>query len=62
MIGVKWVCRTKLNGGGSINKHKARLVVKDYAQILGVDYLNTLSSVAHLDTIRFLLAVAAQMN
>ena len=27
-IGVKWVYRTKLNSDGSINKHKARLVVK----------------------------------
>jgi hypothetical protein len=28
VIGVKWVYRTKLNVDGSINKHKARLVVK----------------------------------
>jgi len=30
-IGVKLVFRTKLNVDGSINKHKARLVVKGYA-------------------------------
>jgi len=30
-IGVKWVYRTKFNADGSINKHKARLVVKGYA-------------------------------
>jgi uncharacterized protein YpiB (UPF0302 family) len=29
-IGVKWVYRTKQNVDGSINKYKARLVVKDY--------------------------------
>ena len=31
VIGVKWVFRTKLKADGSINKHKARLVVKGYA-------------------------------
>ena len=30
-IGVKWVYRTKLNADGTINKHKAGLVVKGYA-------------------------------
>jgi len=27
-IGVKWVYKTKLNGKGEIEKHKARLVAK----------------------------------
>jgi len=34
--------KTKLNADGSINKHKARLVVKGYAQVFGFDYLDTL--------------------
>ena len=37
-IGVKWVYRTKLNFDGSVNKHKARLVFKGYAQMFGVDF------------------------
>ncbi|OMO54668.1 Zinc finger, CCHC-type [Corchorus capsularis] len=59
-IGVRWVYRTELNSDGSVNKLKARLVVKGYAQKEGVDFSETFASVARHDTIRLLLALAAQ--
>ena len=62
VIGVKWVFRTKLNAYGTINKHKARLVVKGYAQVFGVDFSETFAPVARLDTIRLVLALAAQKS
>ncbi|KAL4281033.1 hypothetical protein GQ457_03G022420 [Hibiscus cannabinus] len=61
-IGVKWVYRAKFNPDGTIFKHKARLVVKGYAQIGGVDYGDTFAPVARLDTIRLLIAIAGQLG
>ena len=61
-IGVKWVYRTKLNSDGSVNKHKARLVVKGYAQMFGVDFWETFAPIACLDTIKLLLSLIAQIK
>ena len=60
VIGVKWVFKTKLNAEGSINKHNAMLVVKGYAQVYGVDFSDTFTLIACLDTIRLILEITAQ--
>jgi len=56
----KWIYKTKLNENGEIDKYKARLVAKGYAQQYGVDYTEVFAQVARLDTIRLILALAAQ--
>ncbi|XP_031131698.1 uncharacterized protein LOC116033084 [Ipomoea triloba] len=56
-IGCKWVFKTKLKSDGTIERHKARLVVKGYTQQLSVDYLETFSP-ARITTIRTFLRVA----
>jgi hypothetical protein len=60
VIGVKWFFKTKLNADGSINKHKARLVVKGYSQEPSIDFTETFAPVSRLDIIKLLLALAAQ--
>jgi len=61
-LGTKWVFKIKLNSDGTLNKYKARLVVKGYAQQHGIDFHETFAPVARFDTIRLLLAVAAHQG
>jgi hypothetical protein len=61
-IGVKWVYKTKYKVNGEVDKYKERLVAKGFAQEYGVDYNETFSPVARLDTIRMVLAIATKHN
>ncbi|KAG7578131.1 Zinc finger CCHC-type [Arabidopsis thaliana x Arabidopsis arenosa] len=58
-IGLKWVFKIKRNSDGSINKYKARLVAKGYVQRHGIDFDEVFAPVARIETIRFILALAA---
>ncbi|CAA7040776.1 unnamed protein product [Microthlaspi erraticum] len=60
VIGVKWVFKTKFNERGDIDKFKARLVAKGYHQKHGVDFHEVFAPVARWDTIRSILALAAE--
>lgn len=59
-IGVKWIYKTKFKENGEVDKYKARLVVKGYAQEYEVDYTEVFAPVAHMETIRLVVALAAQ--
>ncbi|KAI3713826.1 hypothetical protein L1987_72412 [Smallanthus sonchifolius] len=59
-IGVKWLFKTKRNERGEVDKYKARLVVKGYAQRKGIDYDEIYAPVARWDTVRSIVAIAAQ--
>jgi hypothetical protein len=58
-IGVKWVFKVKRDEHGAVSKHKARLVVKGYAQQHGMDYDEVFTPLARLDSVRLLIALAA---
>nr|GEY08690.1 copia protein [Tanacetum cinerariifolium] len=62
IIGTKWVFRNKLDENGVVSQNKARLVAQGYNQQEGIDYDETYSPVARLESIRILLAYACALD
>jgi hypothetical protein len=56
------VFNLKRNSEGEVVKHKARLVAKGYVQKYGVDFEEAFAPVAGIDTVRLLLAFAANQG
>jgi hypothetical protein len=59
----KWVFAVKLSADGTtVERYKARLVVKGFAQVEGVDYFDVYAPVCKFAALRGLLAIAAAQD
>ena len=62
MIGTKWIFKNKSDEHGTVIRNKSRLVAQGYTQVEGIDFDETFASVAKLESIRILLAIASHLN
>ena len=61
-IGCKWIFKTKRDSKGDVERYKARLVTKGYAQKEGIDYKETFSPVSSKDSFRTIMALVAYFD
>ena len=61
-LGYMWIFKRKMKTDGSIDKYKARLVVKGYRQKEGLDYFDTYSLVTRITSIRMFIKISALYN
>ncbi|CAI5474475.1 unnamed protein product [Closterium sp. Yama58-4] len=59
VLSGKWVFRLKTNADGTIERFKARWVVRGYDQRHGIDFDQTFAPVSRHTSVRILLAIAA---
>ena len=58
-IPLKWVFKIKRDAQGKLDKYKARIVVKGYSQVAGLDFEETFAPVIRIESVRVIFAIAA---
>jgi hypothetical protein len=59
-ITLKWVLKLKRDEAGAIVEHKARLVARGFVQREGINFNDTFTLVARMESVRLLFVLAAQ--
>ena len=59
-ITLKWVFKLMKDELGAVIKHKAWLVARGFIQQVGIDFDDAFTLVARMESVRVLLALAAQ--
>lgn len=61
-ISSRWVFTRKRDIEGNVSKYKARLVIRGFEQVEGIDYFETFAATSTPPTWRILLALAAALD
>ncbi|GKC95008.1 retrovirus-related pol polyprotein from transposon TNT 1-94, partial [Tanacetum coccineum] len=56
-LGYKWIFKKKMKADGTIDKYKARLVIKGFRQCEGLDFFDSYLPVTRITSIRMVLAI-----
>jgi hypothetical protein len=59
LVRCKWVYRTKYASDGSVERHKAQLVAKGFSQVEGIDYNESISPIAKMNSICLVISLVA---
>jgi hypothetical protein len=62
IVSGKWIFRYKLKPDGSLDRYKARWVLRGFTQRAGVDYGETFSPVVKPATVRTVLSIAVAQD
>ena len=60
IVGCRWIFTLKYRPNGFVDKYKARLLAKGLTY--GIDYFETFSPVARINSIRILFSIAANLS
>jgi len=61
-VSSRWLYKVNQATDDSVEKHKAKFVVRGFSQVEGIDYDEIFAPIARYSSIRSILALSAQMG